>query len=145
MINQRTVPYAALALRLTLGGLFAVHLYSKFFVRDVSNWWNALDRAGYPDWVLAYTLAGEIAGAALLILGVWTRWVSLFTLPLMLGATHFWMVRKSFYFTDAGWEFPAVWAAMLAIQAMLGDGAYALVRSPPLRWPSAASPRAIEP
>lgn len=144
MIDARTAPYAALFLRIVLASLFAAHLYSKFAIRGLSNWWGALDGAGYPEWVLAYTIAAECAGAVLLFLGVWTRWVSLLVLPMMIGATVHWFLRKGFFFTDAGWELPAVWTAMLIVQAMLGDGAYSLVRSPPLRWPLNSPPRAAE-
>jgi putative oxidoreductase len=35
---------------------------------------------------------------------------------------------NGFFFTNAGggWEFPAFWAIALLVQALLGDGAYAL-------------------
>jgi putative oxidoreductase len=52
---------------------------------------------------------------------------------MMIGAAQFWMVRKGFYFTKAGAELPIVWAALLLIQAIGGDGAWALLRSPPGR------------
>lgn len=126
MIDQRTAPYAALVLRLTLGGMFILHLYGKFILRDISVWWTGLEKLGYPDWVLAYTLSGEFAGALLITLGVYTRWVTLYALPLMIGATLFWVRRKGFYFTDAGYELPLAWSIMLIIQALLGDGAFAL-------------------
>lgn len=122
-----TAPYAALVLRITLAGLFIAHLGSKFFIRGLDAWWASLSRLGYPNWVLAYTLGAEVLGT-LLLLGMWTRWISIVTLPMMLGATHFWMTRKGFFFTDAGWELPFVWSLMLVVQALLGDGAYALRR-----------------
>ena len=65
-------------------------------------------------------------GALLLIPGVQTRWVSLYAVPLMLGASHFWSVRKGFFFTAGGSEFTLVWAVMLLVQAILGDGAFAV-------------------
>jgi putative oxidoreductase len=126
MIDQRTAPFAALLLRLTLGGLFISHLYWKFEVRGFAQWWTALQDAGYPSLVLVYVLCAEFAGALLLIPGIFTRWVSLFALPLMIGATHFWLVRKGFFFTAAGAELPIVWGLALIVQALLGDGAYAV-------------------
>lgn len=135
MIHDRTAPYAALLLRLTIGSLFILHLYGKFAIRGVSNWWTGLEKAGYPDWVLAYTMSGEFVGAVLITLGIYTRWASLWALPLMLGATHFWMQRKGFYFTGAGYELPAVWSILLVVQALLGDGAYAVkVPALPSEW-----------
>lgn len=53
-------------------------------------------------------------------------WVSLYTLPMMLGASQFWLVRRGFYFAAAGAELPVVWSIMLVVQAMLGKGPYAV-------------------
>lgn len=119
-------------LRLLLGGLFIAHLYWKFAVLPggVETWWGNLLKAGYPAFVPAYVLSAEIAGALLLIPGVLTRYVALYAAPMMIGAAQFWLVRKGFYFTRAGAELPLVWLALLGIQAVAGDGAYALVRSP---------------
>jgi putative oxidoreductase len=55
--------------------------------------------------------------------------VSLYALPMMLGAAHFWGTRKGFYFTASGAELPLVWSVMLVLQVMLGDGPYRLVAS----------------
>ena len=133
MIDQRTAPYAAFLLRVTIAGLFIAALYGKFILKPISLWWNELLKAGYPEWVLAYTLSAEFASAVLLLLGIYSRWVSLYTLPMMIGATHYWMVRKSFWFVEGGWEMPFVWSIMLLTQALLGDGAFA-IRVPSLPW-----------
>jgi putative oxidoreductase len=133
MIDQKTAPYAALILRLTIAGYFAAALYGKFILRPISLWWGNLLKAGYPEWVLTYTLTAEFAAAFFLLLGIYTRWVSLLVLPMMIGATHFWMVRKSFWFVEGGWAMPFAWSIMLLVQALLGDGAFA-VKVPNLPW-----------
>jgi putative oxidoreductase len=119
-------------LRLLLGLLFIAHLYWKFAVLPggLEAWWGNLLKAGYPAVVPAYVLSAELAGALLLVPGVLTRYVALYTIPMMVGAAQFWLVRKGFYFTKAGAELPLVWLALLALQAIMGDGSYALVRSP---------------
>ena len=119
-------------LRLLLGVLFIAHLYWKFAVLPggLEAWWGNLLKAGYPAVVPAYVLSAELAGALLLIPGVLTRYVALYTIPMMVGAAQFWLVRKGFYFTKAGAELPLIWLALLALQAIMGDGSYALVRSP---------------
>ena len=77
-------------------------------------------------------MSAEFAGALLLIPGIYTRWVSLYAIPLMIGAAHFWLVRRGFYFTAAGCELPVVWAIMLTVQALLGAGPYAVnIVAPP--------------
>jgi putative oxidoreductase len=133
MIDNRTAPYAALLLRLTISGFFIVALYGKFILRPISLWWGGLLKAGYPEWVLAYALSAEFASAIFLLLGIYTRWVSLYTIPMMAGATHFWMVRKGFAFTEGGWEMPFAWMMMLFVQVLLGDGAFS-VKVPTLPW-----------
>lgn len=133
MIDMRTAPYATFLLRVTLGIFAIAHLYWKFFVRPdgFDGWWNGLTTAGYPSWVIMYVLSGEFLGALLLIPGIYTRWVALYALPLIIGAAQFWAVRKGFFFTGAGSELPILWAVGLIVQAGLGDGAFALVASPP--------------
>ena len=133
MIDNRTAPYAALGLRLSLAFLFFAHLFRKLAVIGFDNWWAGLVKQGYADWMLAYTVAAETAGAMLLLLGIYTRTVSLLTLPVILAVAYHWMVRKGFWFSDGGAEFTLAWSFMLIAQAMLGDGAYAL-RVPTLPW-----------
>ena len=51
--------------------------------------------------------------------------------PVLLGAT--WAhAGNGWLFTaqGGGWEYPAFWTLALVVQALLGDGAYALVPSP---------------
>ena len=132
MDDSKSEARGAFLLRLILGGLFIAHLYWKFAVLPggVAVWWANLLKAGYPPIVPAYVLSAEVAGALLLIPGVLTRYVALYAVPMMAGAAQFWIVRKGFYFTGAGAELPLVWLALLGLQAFMGDGAPALVRSP---------------
>lgn len=129
MTRQPPAELAAFLLRVLLGLLFIAHLYWKFmlFPGGLSAWWNGLVGNGYPAFVALYVLSAEFAGALLLIPGIFTRWVALYAMPMMLGAAHFWLVRNGFYFTKGGAELPLVWLALLAIQVVAGDGAWALV------------------
>jgi len=131
MIDQRTAPWAVLLLRVSLGSLFIAHLYWKFAILPggLATWWGNFEKSGY--WPIApwYGISAEFVGALLLIPGVWTRWAALYTLPLIAGAAHFWAIRKGFSFTGAGSELPIIWSVMLVVQALLGDGPYALAPS----------------
>ena len=135
MINQRSVPYAALLLRLTLGSLFIAHLYWKFSILPggLERWWSSFGTNGYHWLVPWYAISAEFVGALLLIPGIYTRWACIYTMPLTIGAAQFWLMRKGFYFTAAGCELPVVWTIMLIVQAMLGDGPYS-VKMPALPW-----------
>jgi putative oxidoreductase len=115
--------------------MFIAHLYWKMalFEGGLSAWWAGLVGQGYPVVVPAYVFSAELAGALLLIPGIFARYVALYALPMMIGAAQFWLVRTGFYFTKAGAELPLVWAALLFVQTIGGDGAYALLPSPDWR------------
>lgn len=131
MIDTRTAPYAALLLRVSLGALLLAHgLLLKVFTFGIAGTAGYFESIGYPA-VFAYlVIAGEILGGIALILGVWTRWVALLAVPILIGATlqH---VPNGWLFSAAqgGWEFPAFWTVALMVQALLGDGAHALLPS----------------
>ena len=132
MLDPRTAPYAALALRITLGGLFLAHAGLKVFVFIPAGTVSFFGQLGLPPVIAYATIAIEIAGGLALILGVSTRLVLLALVPDLLGAIVLVHGDNGFFFTatGGGWEYPAFWALALMVQALLGDGAYALLRSP---------------
>jgi putative oxidoreductase len=75
--------------------------------------WTGLVKAGYPEWTLYYTLVAEFVGAFLLLLGAYSRYVSLFAIPVMVTLVYHWAIRKGFWFTDGGSEFVLAWLIML--------------------------------
>jgi putative oxidoreductase len=121
-----------LFLRLSLSFLFFAHIYWKFTVKGFMPWWQGMDEAGYPVFVTLYTLAIEFTGAVFLLLGIYTRQICLLALPVMIAVAYHWAIRKGFWFTLGGAELPVVWSFMLIAQILLGDGPFALKRSPPL-------------
>ena len=127
MIDARTAPYAAFTLRLALGAMFIAHALLKVFVFTLPGTVQFFESLGLPG-VLAYvTIAVELVGGAMLILGIKTRWVAALLIPVLLGAT--WThVPNGWLFTAAngGWEYPAFLSVAALAQALLGDGAFAL-------------------
>jgi putative oxidoreductase len=63
-----------------------------------------------------------------LIFGLRTRVVAVALTPILLGAIFTVHGAAGFFFNNAngGWEYPAFWTVALFVQALLGDGAYAL-------------------
>lgn len=114
-------------LRVTSGGLLLTHGLIKLLVFTPAGTAGFFESIGFPG-ILAYpVMAGEIGLGLALLLGFMTRWAALAALPIMIGAIvpH---AGNGFTFsnTGGGWEYPVFWAIALAVQAMLGDGAYAI-------------------
>ena len=135
MTESRSPALAALLLRLSLGTMFIAHALLKYFVFTLPGTAQAFESLGLPG-ILGYvTFAAELVGGVLLIAGVRTRIVAIALVPIMLGAT--WAHAGNGWLFNApngGWEFPAFWTVTLIVQALLGDGAYAL--RPSNRQPS---------
>ena len=127
MFETRTAPYAALILRLALGTMFVAHALLKLFVFTLPGTVQFFESLGLPG-VLAYaTFAAELAGGVLLIAGVGTRWVAAALVPVLLGAA--WVHSGNGWLFTApkgGWEYPVFLTLAAVVQALLGDGAYAL-------------------
>jgi len=128
MIDSRTAPYAALLLRLTLGLLFLAHASLKIFVFTPAGTAKFFGSVGLPGGLAYVVIAAEVLAGIALILGIWTRVVAIAATPILLGAIVTVHGAAGFFFNNAngGWEYPAFWAIALIVQALLGDGAYAL-------------------
>jgi len=113
-----------------MGVLFLAHAGLKIFVFTPAGTAGFFESLGLPGALAYAVIAGELVGGAALILGVWTRYVSLALLPIILGAIYTPHWAAGFFFSNegGGWEFPAFWAVALIVQALLGDGAFALKR-----------------
>jgi putative oxidoreductase len=127
MPDHRLAPYAAALLRVSLGVMLLAHGLMKIFVFTIPGTVGFFGKLGFPA-ILAYgTIAVEVIGGLMLIAGFLGRWAALAAIPVLLGAT--WVhLGNGWVFSSAGggWEFPAFWTVALAVQALLGDGAFAL-------------------
>ncbi len=127
MYNKSHPDLAALLLRLTIGVAFIAHGYLKVFVFGVDGTVGFFQSLGYPAALAYMTIATELVGGVLLLLGSYTRWVSLALIPVLLGAAQVhWANGWLFSAEGGGWEFPVFWASVMVVQALLGDGAFAL-------------------
>jgi putative oxidoreductase len=128
MIDSRTAPYAALLLRVSLAVLFFAHAGLKFFVFTPAGTAKFFGSVGMPPELAYVVITAETLAAIALLLGIWTRVVALLATPILLGAIFTVNGAAGFFFTNphGGWEYPAFWTVALVVQALLGDGAYAL-------------------
>ncbi len=128
MIDHRTAPYAALGLRVSLGALSLAHAGLKAFVFTPAGTAGFFESLGLPGALGVAAIAVEAVAGVALILGVGVRVAALATLPILLGAIILVHGPNGWLFSapGGGWEFPAFWAAALIVQALLGEGAFAL-------------------
>jgi putative oxidoreductase len=127
MIDSRTAPYAALVLRVALGVMFIAHALLKYYVFTLPGTAQFFQSLGLPGALAYLTFWAELVGGALILAGVYSRWVSAALIPVLIGAT--WAhAANGWLFTapNGGWEYPAFLTLVAAAQALLGDGKYAL-------------------
>ena len=127
MIDTRTAPYAAFLLRATLGTMFIAHALLKYAVFTLPGTAKFFESLGLPGPLAYATFAAELIGGTLILAGLGTRWVSLALVPVLLGATwahagNGWLFSAA----NGGWEYPAFLAATAVVQALLGDGRFAV-------------------
>ena len=126
--SPRLPAYGAALLRVLLGVLFLVHFLTKLLVFTPAGTVAYFQSLGLPGGLAYVTMAIEFGLGVVLVLGVWSRWIGLIGVPLLLGTIVSVHGANGFGFANAGggWEYPAVWAALLVVHALLGEGAFAL-------------------
>lgn len=122
---------AAMILRVSTGGLFLAHAWLKLAIYTPAGTVGFFESLGFPGFLAYLVIAAELVGGVALIAGVRTCWASLALVPILLGSIYAPHGAAGFYFDSqgGGWEFPAFWAIVLVVQALLGDGAFALKRN----------------
>jgi len=120
MSKYSNADYGALVLRVSMGVMKTLGYGPTAFAQYIAS-------VGYPAFLGYAIILVEVFGGLMLVLGLWSRWVALAALPILLGATleH---LPNGWIFSNpqGGWSYPAFWAATLVVQMLLGDGAYAL-------------------
>lgn len=138
---QSTAAYGATLLRVSLGLMYLAHsVLLKLLTFGLPGTADYFVSIGLPGGLAYLTFAAEAAGGLALVLGVQARWVALALTPALAGAIAFAHAGNGWVFTapGGGWEYPAFLIAASVALALVGDGAFALVRSRPLgRAPAA--------
>lgn len=122
-------PHATALLRISLGVMVLAHGLLKVFVFTLPGTVSYFESLGLPG-VLAYlTISAEVGGGLALLLGIYTRWVSLALVPVLLGAASV-HLGNGWLFSNpgGGWEFPIFWTIALVVQAGLGSGSAVVSR-----------------
>ena len=133
MIDDRTAPYAATLLRVSLGAMFIAHsLVLKYLTFTLPGTAQFFQSLGLPAGLAYATFWAELGGGVLLLAGLGTRWVALGLVPVLAGAA--WVHAGNgwvFNAPNGGWEYPVFLIAASLAQALLGDGRYALANRIP--------------
>jgi len=127
MVYTANTTYAATLLRASLGIMFIAHAWLKISVFTPAGTAQYFESLGLPSALAYLTIFAELIGGILLVIGFKTREVSLALIPILLGAV--WVHSGNgwlFSGTGGGWEFPLFWTATLGVQALLGNGAFAV-------------------
>src|SRR5260221_2919374 len=85
MSNPEQAAAAALLLRLALGVMFLAHAWLKIKVFTPAGTAQYFKSLGLPGELAYLTIAAEVGGGILPILGIETRWAALALVPLILG------------------------------------------------------------
>jgi putative oxidoreductase len=122
-MNSNSSDYAALVLRLALGGMFLAHGLLKFLVFTLPGTAGFFASVGFPGWTAYIVSPAEVLAGLALIAGLWTRWVALASIPILLGslvvhAGNGWLFSSP----NGGWEYPLYLALTAAAVALLGGG-----------------------
>ncbi|CAD0362675.1 DoxX family protein [Xanthomonas sp. WHRI 8391] len=128
LASPRTADYGTALLRISLGALFLVHGLTKLLVFTPAGTAAYFQSLGLPGALGYLTIALELGLGLSLLLGIYARWVALLGVPLLLGTIVSVHGANGFGFSNpgGGWEYPALWAVLLIVQSLLGDGALAL-------------------
>ena len=131
MNQHRLNETATFMLRVALGAMFIAHsLLLKLFIFTLPGTAKYFGSIGLPEGLAYVVFVAESVGGIMLVLGIQARWVALALTPILIGAIwahagNGWM----FGYTNGGWEYPLYLTLLAIVQAMLGDGAYALMPS----------------
>jgi len=119
-------PLALLLSRVLLGVILIAHGWDKFQITGLEGVSGFFASLGIPAAGVVAPLVGaiELIGGIMIILGVFTRYVSAVVAVVMLGAALSAHVSAGIYVTNGGWELVgAIGAGMLALIAV-GAGAW---------------------
>ncbi|HBR97375.1 MAG TPA: LysR family transcriptional regulator [Gammaproteobacteria bacterium] len=125
---DNTSAYGASILRTALGTMFIAHALLKILVFTPAGTAGFFASLGLPGFLAYPTIAAELVGGMLLLVGYQTRWVALALIPILVGSIVLVHGASGWQFSNegGGWEYPLFLIAASLAQAFLGDGAFSL-------------------
>jgi putative oxidoreductase len=128
-----TSAQGAALLRLALGTMWVSHALLKVLVFTLPGAARFFDSVGIPGVLVYPVVAAELLGGVAILLGFYGRQVSLLLTPVLAVATWVhWPNGWVFSSANGGWEYPLFLLAASLVHWLLGDGPWAVRRSPVL-------------
>lgn len=118
-------------LRISIGIAFVAHsAYLKLVVFTLPGTAQFFASIGLPGPLAYIVFTVEVIAGVALILGVYTRYAAIALIPIALGATWAHLGAGWLFSNEGGgWEYPLFLTIALAVQVLLGSGAYAFRKS----------------
>ena len=121
--NERMKSIGVGLIRIHFGVILLAHGWLKVSVFTVDGTVNYFASIGLPAVIAYLVIFGELFGGLALILGIQTRLVALFTVPIVLGAAimnsgNGWLHSAS----GGGWEYAASLTVIAVAITLMGSG-----------------------
>ena len=121
--NERMKSIGVGLIRIHFGVILLAHGWLKVSVFTIDGTVNYFASIGLPAVIAYLVIFGELVGGLALILGIQTRLVSLFTVPIVLGAAimnsgNGWLHSAS----GGGWEYAASLTVIAVAITLMGSG-----------------------
>lgn len=129
MTQERLTEYGVTLLRVSLGVMYLAHsILLKLFTFGLAGTAGYFESIGLPGWLAYVTFAAEAVGGAMLVLGIYARWVALALIPALLGAIIWAHGGNGWVFNapNGGWEYPLYLIVLSLAQFLVGEGRYTL-------------------
>jgi putative oxidoreductase len=125
LLEPLTLPF----LRVVTGLWLVPHGWGKL-MGGMGGTAEFLGSVGFtPGWFWAWAIAlTEVVGGLLLAVGLFTRPAAFAILIFMLNAAAF-HGAKGFLWSNGGWEYPAMWAALALVFVIRGGGLLSVDRA----------------
>ncbi len=132
----------ATLLRVMLGVIYGMHAYLAYAIITPAGMVKFMGSTGFPapDIFVWYVILGQLIAGIMMIIGLWTRWAALATMPVIGGAVFMIHLKQGFFMTGRivdpaagraiaiGVEFPLLVLVATIALVLLGGGALAITR-----------------
>lgn len=128
--SSGTFIYGVTLLRISLGVMWIAHALLKLLVFTLPGTAQYFTSVGLPGFLAYPVFAAELVGGLALVLGIYSRQVSLALIPIMAAAAWVHLPNGWVHTSpNGGWEYPVFLIVASLALWLLGDGALAARRS----------------